>query len=176
MSPSRPPRHRVADAARWRLAVVMCATAVGMTVLAGSAGADDVDDARARASSASERVAALQKQVVEVRREYRTTIQGLADAVNQEVTADASADAAARAALLAEQDRVGAIRALEQSGGTLALVEGLLESASPSAFAARMKLSTENKSVNRPPASMMISPPWVSWMPAFFQLQRKRRT
>ncbi len=143
MSPSRPPRHRVADAARWRLAVVMCATAVGMTVLAGSAGADDVDDARARASSASERVAALQKQVVEVRREYRTTIQGLADAVNQEVTADASADAAARAALLAEQDRVGAIRALEQSGGTLALVEGLLESASPSAFAARMKLSTE---------------------------------
>lgn len=143
MSPSRPLRHRVADAARWRLAVAMCAVAVGMTVLGGSAGADDVDDAQARANEASDRVAALQRQVVEARREYRATIQGLADAVNQEVSAEAAADAAARVALLAEQDRVGAIRALDQSGGSLALVEGLLESASPSAFAARIKLSTE---------------------------------
>lgn len=143
MSPSRPLRHRVADAARWRLAVVMCATAVGIAALAGSAGADDVSDAQARADAASERVAALQKQVIEARRDYEATVQGLADAVNQELSADAAADAAARAALVAEQDRVGAIRALEQSGGSLAMVEGVLESASPTAFAVRMKLSTE---------------------------------
>jgi membrane-bound lytic murein transglycosylase B len=122
---------------------VMCAASLGMALLAGSAGADDVGDARARADAASERVAALQEQVVEARREYRTTLRGLADAVSREVSADASADVAARAALLAEQDRVGAIRALEQSGGTLAMVEGLLESASPSALAARVKLSAE---------------------------------
>ena len=143
MSPSRALRHRVADAAGWRLAVVMCAASLGMAMLAGSAGADDVGDARARADAASERVAALQEQVVEARRDYRTTLRGLADAVSREVSADASADVAARAALLAEQDRVGAIRALEQSGGTLAMVEGLLESASPSALAARVKLSAE---------------------------------
>lgn len=121
----------------------MCVVAIAMTSVAGSANADDVDDARTRADAAADRVAALQEQVVDARREYRATIEGLAQAVNHEVSADAAADAAARTALLAEQDRVGAIRALEQSGGSLAMVESLLESASPSAFAARMKVSAE---------------------------------
>ncbi|MEO8106225.1 MAG: lytic transglycosylase domain-containing protein [Actinomycetes bacterium] len=143
MSPSRQLRHRVADAARWRHVVVICVASVVMTGFAGSAGADSAEEAQLRADDASARVAALQKQVAIARTEYRTTLRGLAEAVNQEVTADAAADAATRAALLAEQDRVGAIRALEQSGGSLAMVENLLESASPSALAARLKLSSE---------------------------------
>ena len=143
MSPSRALRHRAADAARSRVAVMMCAAALGVTALPGSAGADSADEARARADAASGRVAALQQQVAEARSEYRATLRGLSEAVNHEVTADSAADAAARAALLAEQDRVGAIRALEQSGGSLAMVESLLQSASPSALATRLKLSSE---------------------------------
>ena len=38
----------------------------------------------------------------------------------------------------------------------------------------RMKLCTENRSVANPPASMMMMPMWMSWMPSFFQLQMWR--
>ncbi len=123
--------------------MLLCASTIAMVGLAGSARADSADEARARAAAAAERVDALQERVLEARTEYRQALRGLAGAVNQEVAADAAADAAERAALLAEQDRVAAIRALEQSGGSLAMVEGLLESGSPSALAARLKTSTE---------------------------------
>ena len=42
---------------------------------------------------------------------------------------------------MADRDRVAAVRALEQSGGSLAMVDGLLASGSPSDLAARMKIS-----------------------------------
>ncbi len=123
--------------------MLVCAAAVGLVGLTGAARADSVDQAKARAAAAAERVDALQEQVLAARTAYRQALRGLASAVNEEVSADAAADAAKRAALLAEQDRIAAIRALEQSGGSLAMVEGLLESGSPSALAARLKTSTE---------------------------------
>lgn len=143
MSPTRRARHRVAAAARSRLAVLLCASVFALLVIPGSAGAQTSEDVQARADAAAERVAALQTEVETASSEYQEALRGLAGAVTKEVSADAAADAASHAALMADLDRVAAVRALEQSGGSLAMVDGLLASGSPSDLAARMKISTE---------------------------------
>jgi membrane-bound lytic murein transglycosylase B len=114
-----------------------------VAVIPGSAGAETADDVRARADAVAERVDALQAEVQAASAAYNRALHGLAGAVTREVSADASADASARAALMAEQDRVAAVRALDQSGGSLAMFDGLLSSGSPSDLAARMKISAE---------------------------------
>lgn len=147
MSPTRRMRQRAAAAARSRLAVLVGAAVLLLLVLPGSAGAQTSEEIRARADSAAERVSALQAQVDAASRQYQRALKGLAGAVSKEVSADAAADSAASAALLAERDRVAAVRALEQSGGSLAIVEGLLSSGTPSDLAARIKISEEVLSV-----------------------------
>ncbi len=126
-----------------RLPVVLGACLAVLLAIPSAAGAESAEEARERADAAAERVAALQKQVTAARKEYREAIDGLAGAVTVEVSADSAADAASRAALMADRDRVAAVRALEQSGGSLAIVDGLLASGSPSDLAARMKISSE---------------------------------
>lgn len=143
MSLPRAVRHRLTFAARSRLSVLVFAVVCALLVIDGSAGAETSDDVRARADAATERVAALQTEVRAASSEYQRALRGLAGAVTQEVSADAAADADAQAALMADLDRVAAVRALEQSGGSLAMVDGLLSSESPSDLAARMKISTE---------------------------------
>ncbi len=143
MSPTRRARQRAADAARSRLTVLLCASVLAVLVIPASAGAETSDDVRARADAAAERVAVLQTDVNAANAAYTKALRGLAGAVTKEVSADAAADAAQRAALMAKQDRVAAVRALEQSGGSLAMVDSLLSSGSPSDFAAQMKISTE---------------------------------
>ncbi len=143
MSPTRRTRQRAADAARSRLTVLLCASVLTVLVIPGSAGAETSDDVRARADAAAERVAVLQSEVEAASAEYTKALHGLAGAVTREVSADAAADAAQRAALMAEKDQVAAVRALEQSGGSLAMLDGLLSSGSPSDLAAQMKISTE---------------------------------
>jgi len=143
MSPTRRVRHRVAAAARSRLTVLLCASVLTLVVIPGSAGAETSDEVRARADVVAERVTALQDEVDAASSEYRKALRSLSGAVTKEVSADAAADAASRAALMADQDRVAAVRALEQSGGSLAMLDGLLSSGSPSDLAAQMKISTE---------------------------------
>ncbi|MCZ3388185.1 MAG: lytic transglycosylase domain-containing protein [Actinomycetia bacterium] len=143
MSQPRRTRQRAAGAACSRLTVLLCASVLAVLVIPGSAGAETSDDVRARADAAAERVAVLQAEVNAATAEYTRALRGLAGAVTKEVSSDAAADAAQRTALMAEQDRVAAVRALEQSGGSLAMVDGLLSSGSPSDLAAQMKISTE---------------------------------
>lgn len=147
MYPTRRTRPRVAAAARSRLSVVLCASVFAVLAIPGSAGAETAEEARARADAAADRVAVLQTQVQTASAQYRKALHNLAGAVTREVDAEAAADAADHAALMADLDRVAAVRALEQSGGSLAMVDTLLSSGSPSDLAARIKISTEVLSV-----------------------------
>jgi membrane-bound lytic murein transglycosylase B len=137
--------RRAATAARARSRVVSLAVAaaclLALIVVPGAANADSAAEAKARAEVAAQRVAALQKRVAEARREYDRALHQLAGAVSREVTADANADTAAQTALVAERQKVAAVRALEQSGGQLAMVAGVLDAGTPSEFVARWKLS-----------------------------------
>ena len=125
----------------WVLSVLMSVALV--VVVPSAAGAETADEVRARADVASDRVAALQEQVQVARREYQQALNNVAGAVTSEITADVNAQAAAHAALIASREQAEAVRLLEQSGGSLAMLEGVLTSGSPSEFAARWKLSTE---------------------------------
>lgn len=140
-----PPERRAACAARRRLRVTMALVlSLSVTVLIpNAAGADTADEVQARADTAAIRVADLQGQVREARQEYQEALDQMAGAVTTEVTADANAQAAAHAALAADLERADAVRMLEQSGGSMAMLEGVLTAGSPSEFAARWKLSTE---------------------------------
>ena len=146
MSPT-PRTRRAATAARGRLRTASLITGtVTLFVIAlvpGSAGAESADEARARADAAAERVSALQQQVEAARHEYEKALHQIAGAVSHEVSADQNADAAAHAALVAEQQQASAVRALEQSGGQLGMIAGVLNAGSPSEFIARWKLSTD---------------------------------
>jgi membrane-bound lytic murein transglycosylase B len=112
-------------------------------VVPGSAGAESADEAQARADAAADRVAALQQQVDRARRDYDRALHQIAGAVSREISADAAADAAAQDALLAQQRQAAAVRALEQSGGSLGVFAGVLNAGSPSDFMARWKLSSD---------------------------------
>ncbi|MFL6288371.1 MAG: lytic murein transglycosylase [Actinomycetes bacterium] len=146
MSPT-PRTRRAATAARARLRtaslITVAVTLVVIAMVPGSAGAETADEARARADAAAERVAALQEQVEAARHEYDKALHQIAGAVSHEVSADQNADAAAHAALVAEQEQASAVRALEQSGGQLGMLAGVLNAGSPSEFLARWKLSTD---------------------------------
>ncbi|MFL6181105.1 MAG: lytic murein transglycosylase [Actinomycetes bacterium] len=146
MSPT-PRTRRAATAARARLRtaslITVAVTLVVIAMVPGSAGAETADEARARADAAAERVSALQEQVEAARHEYDKALHQIAGAVSHEVSADQNADAAAHAALVAEQEQASAVRALEQSGGQLGMLAGVLNAGSPSEFLARWKLSTD---------------------------------
>jgi membrane-bound lytic murein transglycosylase B len=114
-----------------------------ITLVPSSAGAESADEARARADAAEQRVAALQEQVIQARKDYDKALHQIAGAVSREVSADQNADAAASAALVAKQEQASAVRALEQSGGSLGMLAGVLNAGSPSEFMARWKLSTD---------------------------------
>jgi membrane-bound lytic murein transglycosylase B len=146
MKPALGPR-RAATTARRRLRLVY-GISVGLSlililVVPGAAGAETADEVRARADEAAGRVADLQMQVRQARHDYRQALNQMAGAVTTEVGADANAQAAADAALVAEREQAAAVRALEQSGGSLGMLDDVLSSGSPSEFAARWKLSTE---------------------------------
>lgn len=143
MTPTQPRRRRAALAARGR-AVVACLLCGGLLLaVPGAARAETADEAQQRADAAADRLAALQQQVDEARAEYQQALTGLAGAVTRELDADEQAALSATAALNAQQDRAAAVRALEQSGGSFALLEGVLTATSPSELAARWKQSTE---------------------------------
>ena len=127
--------------ARLVASLVGLACAAALLAVPMSAGAATAAEAQARADAAAERVDALQQRVVQARREYQRMLDQLAGAVSHEITAEADADAAARAALVAEQQQAAAVRALEQSGGELGMISGVLQAGSPSEFVARWKLS-----------------------------------
>ena len=140
-------QRRAARAARRRIRLAY-GISVGLSliliaVVPGAAGAETADEVRARADEAAGRVADLQMQVREARQDYRQALNQMAGAVTTEVGADANAQAAADAALVAEREQAAAVRALEQSGGSLGMLDDVLSSGSPSEFAARWKLSTE---------------------------------
>jgi membrane-bound lytic murein transglycosylase B len=116
---------------------------VVIALVPGSADAESADEARARADAAAQRVAALQERVVQARSDYDKALHRIAAAVSREVSADQNADAAAHAALVAEQEQASAVRALEQSGGSLGVFAGVMQAGSPSEFMARWKLSTD---------------------------------
>ena len=146
MAPTQGQRG-LAAAARTRLPLasvlsVLLSVAL-VAVIPNAAGAETADEVRARADVAAERLAGLQEQVQDARHAYQQALNDVAGAVTSEVSADANAQAAAHAALIAEQEQAEAVRLLEQSGGSLAMLEGVLASGSPSEFAARWKLSTE---------------------------------
>lgn len=143
MTPAPAAGRWAAAAVRVRLPVCLALSLLALLAVPGSAGAESADEARARADAAAERVAALQSEVSAARSEYQRTLRSLAGAVTREVQADAAADTAARAALVADRQRIAAVRALEQSGGSLGMVEGVLNAGSPAEFAARWKLSSE---------------------------------
>ena len=143
MNPTRLTR-RAAVAARRRSALGMAsASLVALMLIPTAAGADSLDEARARADSATARVAELQARVDQARREYQTALDSLSGAVTREIAADQNAQAAALAALVADRDRAAAVRALEQSGGSLAIFDSALGTGSPSEFVARWQLSTD---------------------------------
>ena len=140
-------QRRAARAARRRIrlayGISVSLSLILIAVVPGAAGAETADEVRARADEAAGRVADLQMQVREARQDYRQALNQMAGAVTTEVGADANAQAAADAALVAEREQAAAVRALEQSGGSLGMLDDVLSSGSPSEFAARWKLSTE---------------------------------
>ena len=124
------------------LAAVVGLVCVGAVLtVPASAGAETAAEAQARADVAAERVEALQQQVDRARRNYERALDQMSGAVTLEINAEADADAAAQAALVAAQQQAAAVRALEQSGGQLGMVSGVLRAGSPSEFIARWKLS-----------------------------------
>ncbi|HEX5017320.1 MAG TPA: lytic transglycosylase domain-containing protein [Actinomycetes bacterium] len=149
MSPTAPTAEpsRAASAARIRrrlLSGLCIALSIGLLAsIPGAASAETADQARARADAAAERVAELQDRVVAARKQYEKALQQLAGAVTTKISADAAADSAAHAALTAEREEAAAVRALEQSGGSLGMFAGVLDAGSPSEFVARWKLSTD---------------------------------
>ncbi|MCZ3386084.1 MAG: hypothetical protein LH630_03760, partial [Actinomycetia bacterium] len=86
MSPTRRMRIRVAAAARMRLTALLCAFVLTVLIVPGSAGAETLDDVRARADAAADRVSALQSQVDAASADYREALRGLAEAVTKEVS------------------------------------------------------------------------------------------
>jgi membrane-bound lytic murein transglycosylase B len=143
MSPELAAAPRAATAARTRTAIAAGLAAALLLVAQGSAGAESADEAKARADAAAQRVAVLQKQVDAAQDAYHHALDGLAGAISREVSANQNVAAAEKAALAARQQRAAAIRALDQSGGSLGVLESVLTAGSPSEFAARWNLSTD---------------------------------
>jgi membrane-bound lytic murein transglycosylase B len=127
--------------ARLATSVVGLGCVVVLVAMPASAGAETAAEAQERADAAAEKVEALQQRVDQARRGYERVLDQLAGAVTREISAEADADAAAQAALVAEQQQAAAVRALEQSGGQLGMISGVLQAGSPSEFVARWKLS-----------------------------------
>lgn len=143
MSPTQPMRRRAALAARGRVALACLVVGAVIAVVPGAARAESADEAQARADAAAARLESLQQQVDRARAEYERALHGVAGAVTRELDADEQATLAGLAALNARQDRAAAVRALEQSGGSFGMLEGVLTATSPSELAARWKQSTE---------------------------------
>lgn len=105
----------------------------GVVLLAGlpvaPARAETVEEARAAARAAAERVEAMQPGVDRALRDYERALGALAAGVSRSVAADQAADAAA----LVEADRRGRasdrVRALYMTGGTAALYASVLGAA-----------------------------------------------
>jgi membrane-bound lytic murein transglycosylase B len=143
MSRTQPMRRRAALAARGRVTLACLVVGAVIAVVPGAARAESADEAQARADAAADRLDSLQQQVDRARADYERALHGVAGAVSREVDADEQAALAGLAALNARQDRAAAVRALEQSGGSFGMLEGVLTAASPSELAARWKQSTE---------------------------------
>src|SRR4051794_25990406 len=123
MSPELAAAPRAATAACTRTAIAAGLAAALLLVAQGSAGAESADEAKARADAAAQRVAVLQKQVDAAQDAYHHALDGLAGAISREVSANQNVAAAEKAALAARQQRAAAIRALDQSGGSLGVLE-----------------------------------------------------
>lgn len=143
MSPTQPTRRRAAVAARVRVGVACLLCAAVAVAVPGGARAESADQAQERARVAADRLQVLQRQVDQARADYEQALRGVAGAVTREVDAEEQAMLAGLASLNARQDRAAAVRALEQSGGSFGMLEGVLTATSPSELAARWKQSTE---------------------------------
>jgi hypothetical protein len=111
--------------------------------LSAAAQAESADAAKARAEAAAAAVSRLQSDVDAARQRYQAALDGLAGVVQRAIDSDADAqDAAAQAAMVA-QDRVQALRSLNQSGGSLAVLDTVLTAETPADLAARWQLSQQ---------------------------------
>ncbi len=114
---------------------------LGTTAWVGPSWAETADEARQRADLAAAEVEQLQVQVDEAQARYSAALSGLAGAVTKSVAADRDAMLAAEAAQQTEADRTEAVRVLNQSGGTLGMMETVLSADTPAEVAARWRLS-----------------------------------
>jgi membrane-bound lytic murein transglycosylase B len=111
---------------------------------AGGVGwAESADEAAARADAAAAEVDRIQLQVDLARDRYEAALAGLAGVVNAAVRSDAEAQSAAELARAAALERTQALRTLNQTGGSLALMDTVFTADSPADLAARWQLSQQ---------------------------------
>jgi membrane-bound lytic murein transglycosylase B len=126
-----------------RSAVIAVAAAVLVATGSGSGLAESADAAKARAEAAAAQVDQLQAEVELARTRYQSALDGLSAVVQDAVQADADADRAAASSRAVALDRVQALRSLNQSGGSLAVLDTVLTAESPGDLAARWQLSQQ---------------------------------
>ncbi|MGH8893555.1 MAG: hypothetical protein ACRDWY_09685, partial [Actinomycetes bacterium] len=114
-----------------RRGTVVVAVVLLLTGLPGGAArAETVEEARAAARAAAERVEAMQPAVDRALRAYERALGALAEGVSRSVVADQAADAAAEAEA-ARRDAAGdRVRALYMTGGAAALYASVLDAGS----------------------------------------------
>jgi cell wall-associated NlpC family hydrolase len=130
---NRPPRARRLAA----VAACLAGVAGAITFPPGSAGADPLADARARAAALARTVADLQIRAEVAIERYDAVEAQLGDAVTAQLLAQRDLEAA-QSQTQADQDEAGArVRALYESGGTTALFASILDGESPTDAMAR---------------------------------------
>jgi peptidoglycan DL-endopeptidase CwlO len=132
-------RSRSVPRVRRLTAVAACAAGIAgaLALPAGSAGADPLGDARARAAALARTVADLQTRAEVATERYDAVESQLGDAVTARMLAQRDLEAAQQQTQ-SDQDEAGAkVRALYESGGAPALIASVLEGDSPSDAMAR---------------------------------------
>ncbi|HVQ87505.1 MAG TPA: lytic transglycosylase domain-containing protein [Actinomycetes bacterium] len=102
--------------------------------------AESADEAQQRAEAAAEQVAALQDQVDAAQARYEAAMNGLASSVTHSIAADQAAADAAEQAREDELHRIQAVRALNQSGGSLGIIDTVLSAETPGDMVARWQM------------------------------------
>ncbi|HVQ17841.1 MAG TPA: lytic transglycosylase domain-containing protein [Actinomycetes bacterium] len=120
-------------------AAVLLVSVVGARVAA----AESADDAQARADAVAAQVDDLQAKVDQARLRYEQSLAGLAGVVTRAVSSDDAAMRAAEQQAAVDASRVQALRALDQSGGSLGVMNTIFSAESPADLAARWQLSQQ---------------------------------
>ena len=144
--PDQLPFTRAWGVRRWLVLAVagsLLLCAVNGLLNGSVATAETAADAKARAEVAAAEVAALQDEVDAAQAEYERALRGISWAVSSAVHAEQLAQMAIEAEQYAALQRVQALRALNQSGGSFGTMETVFAAETPGEMTARWQLNQQ---------------------------------